>query len=132
MKRRLYSYRYNLYINDVLVDFRIRDNSIHYNEEENLPKKVENFSSYSDFINCSFYDFYLEKKKFGTLIKVGKNWIKKKDIKTIKIIRTIEPYTKEYINNYVTFDRLSKELTFEEFKNYCIDNNFYNVVVINN
>lgn len=128
MKRRLYDYRFNLYINDVLVDFRSYG-SLYYNEEEDSPKEVDTFYNYSDFMNCySFDHFYLETKKFGTLIKVGKDWIKKKDIKTIKIIRTIKPYTKEYIDNHITFYRLSKELKFEEFKNYCIDNGF-NVVV---
>ena len=122
MKRRLYDYCYSLYINDILVDYR-KNGAFYYNEEENLPKEVKNFCNYSDFANDDYLElFYLKKKKFGTLIKVGKNWIKKKDIKTIKVIRTIAPYTKEYIDNYITFDRLSKKLKFEEFKNYCIDN----------
>lgn len=120
MERRLYSYRYNLYINGVFIDFR-KGGDLYYNEKEN-PEEVKQISNHSDFISYCFERFYIEKKKFGTLIKVGKDWIKKKDIKTIKIIATIEPCTKEYINNYVTFDRLSKELNFEEFKNYCIDN----------
>lgn len=127
MERRLYDYCYSLYINDVLVDYR-KYGTFHYNEEENLPKEVKNFCSYSDFASYCFDHFYLEKKKFGTLIKVGKDWIKKKDIKMIKIIRTISPYKKEYIDNYITFDILSKKLKFEEFKNYCIDNGF-NVVI---
>lgn len=128
MERRLYDYCYSLYINDVLVDYR-KYGAFYYNEEENLPKEIKNFCNYSDFANDCLELFYLKKKKFGTLIKVGKDWIKKKDIKTIKIIRTIAPYRKEYIDSFITFDKLSKKLKFEEFKNYCIDNGFD--VVIN-
>lgn len=122
MNKRMYAVRYELYIDDVLVDFKVNTYPFHYNDLV-LEPVVTNQYNYNDIRYAieTFQGFSIQTKKFRTFIKVGDKWVNKKDIKTIKVVKTIEEYSKERLRNY-SFHDLSKLLSFEEFRDYCIDN----------
>lgn len=121
-ERKFYETCLAFYINDMEVcDYTL--NGFYYGYPQNftyIPKEVKDIHElYSILCNLDLGNEILigirKVKIFGVTFK-------KKDIKEIKIIQTQIDNTL-YIRETYNFNRLMKELTINEFIQFCADNN---------
>lgn len=119
--KQLYRVYYNLYFNDTLVgDIQ---GKLHYGfigKMEGEAIGTTNFEEFSkkDYI-FSTQGYYKVKPLRKIVVARGKKF-------KITDIQVKVTYTDKIIENateHFTFDRLSRELSFEEFRDFCIDNN---------
>lgn len=120
-ERKFYETSLAFYINDMEVcDFTL--NGFYYGYPQNfsyIPKEVKDIRElYSILCNL---DLGNEIQIGFRKVKIFGVTFKKKDIKEIKIIQ-IQRDNTLYIRETYNFNRLMKELTINEFTQFCIDN----------
>lgn len=122
--KQLYRIYYNLYFNDTLVgDVQ---SELHYGFVGKRDVETMVTTSFKRFFKERFIYYIFSRKgyfKYKPLRKIVIVRGKKFKITDIQVKITRSNKVIENVTENFTFYRLSKELPFEEFRDFCIDNN---------